>query len=64
MKDLSLATVGDITTRTCELCGKYLELHEIDRAENIGWLSCPEYLNGHDEHTSYSVPLRETGEAE
>lgn len=41
----------------CELCGKPLEVSEIDKAEGIAWLSCPGYMAGDDKHTSYSVPL-------
>lgn len=43
----------------CELCGKYLLLHEIDKAEEIAWFSCPSFLAGEDEHSSISVPLTE-----
>jgi hypothetical protein len=41
----------------CELCGKPLEISELDRAENLAWFSCPDYMAGNDEHTSYPVPL-------
>lgn len=59
---LAKATLCDLTDRTCQ-CGKNLEMHDIDTLESIAWLSCPEYQSSDDEHTSYSVPLSDTGEA-
>lgn len=49
MKKLSDAKLGDLTDRTCNVCGKNLELHNIDRAEGIAWISCPEYQIGNDD---------------
>ena len=40
----------------CELCGKTLEIVEIDQAENNVWVACPEFnseTEDADEHTSY-----------
>lgn len=59
---LGQAALGDMVDRRCEVCGSSLELHDIDMAENLAWLSCPQFLTGDDNHDSYSVPLQETGE--
>ena len=42
-----------------EVCGKKMEITEIDKAEGIAWVSCPEYMEGNDEHDSYSIELTE-----
>lgn len=36
-----------------------MEITEIDKAENIAWISCPDYMQGNDEHDSYSIELTE-----
>lgn len=59
---LAMATLYDLTDHTCK-CGKNLEMNDIDTHESIAWLSCPEHQSGGDKHTSYSVPLSDTGEA-
>jgi|LSQX01.1.fsa_nt_gb hypothetical protein len=41
----------------CELCGKKMAVTEIDRAENIAWVCCPDFFEGNDEHDSYPVEL-------
>ena len=47
-------TAGDITPHTCTVCGKKLEIADIDTAEGLAWLSCPDYVAGDDRHDSYS----------
>jgi|GEM_PF-1017292 len=40
----------------CEVCGRKLELVEIDPAEKILWVACPKYYyDGEDEHSSYPI---------
>ncbi len=41
----------------CEVCGKKMEITEIDKAENIAWICCPCYIAGDDEHDGYAVEL-------
>ncbi len=41
----------------CEVCGKKMEITEIDRAENIAWVCCPEFFEGNDEHDSFQLKL-------
>ena len=36
----------------CEVCGKLLE-YDVDGGSETVWFSCPEYLDGHEDHTSY-----------
>lgn len=64
-KPLPEATVGDLTDRKCGFCGLNLKFAEVDHEEKIAWISCPTYLAerefSKDEHSSYSVPLTETG---
>lgn len=50
--------------RKCNVCGSDLVICEVDKATNIAWLACPKFLDGEDEHTSYSVPLTEEIEKE
>jgi len=44
-------------TLKCDLCGRKLELVEIDPAEKILWVACPVFYAGEaedaDEHSSY-----------
>jgi hypothetical protein len=43
----------------CKVCNRKMEVTEIDRAEGIAWVCCPEYMKGEDEHDSYQVKLTE-----
>lgn len=64
-KPLSEATIGDITELKCGFCGLYLQFAEVDQGEKVAWLSCPTFMAEREfsknEHSSYSVPLAETG---
>lgn len=64
-KLLSQATVGDLTERKCGFCGLNLIFSEVDHEEKIAWISCPTFIAerefSKDEHSSYSVPLADTG---
>lgn len=54
--------------RHCDVCGRPLELMEVDRGENIAWYACPLHSEGRAEdaegHTAYSAPLTDTIEKE
>lgn len=41
----------------CSICNKKMEIIEIDKVENIAWVSCPDYMERDDEHDSYAVDL-------
>ena len=41
----------------CEICGKKMEITELDKALNIAWFCCPKFFEGDDEHDSYPVEL-------
>lgn len=43
--------------KTCELCGKPLEVVDQDHTEGTIWYACPEQQDGNDEHTSYHVKM-------
>lgn len=64
-KPVSQATIGDLTDQKSGFCGLNLIFVEADKEEKVGWLSCPTYVGERkfykDEHSSYSVPLAETG---
>lgn len=47
---------GDTTPHRCGVCEKNLEITDIDTAEGLVWLACPDYTSGDDQHDSYSVP--------
>lgn len=67
-KPLVEATIGDITDRKCGFCGLYLQFAEVDPGEKVAWLSCPTFMAEREfsknEHSSFSVPLKETGYVE
>lgn len=45
----------------CKVCGRKMEVTEIDREEGIAWISCPEYERNNDQdHDSYSIKLTES----
>lgn len=63
-KPLAEATIGDLTDRKCGNCGLSLKFEEANLNDNLAWLSCPKFLasgDTADRHSSYSVPLAETG---
>ena len=64
-KPLSEATIGDITQAKCGFCGLNLKFSEVDCENKLAWISCPTFLAerefSKDEHSSYSVPLTDTG---
>ena len=64
-KPVSQSTIGDLTDAKCGFCGLNLIFVEADLEEKVGWLSCPTYIGERkfykEEHSSYSVPLTETG---
>lgn len=64
-KPLAEATIGDLTERKCAYCGLYLQFAEVDHEEKVAWISCPTFLSNpefnRDQHSSYTVPLAETG---
>ena len=41
----------------CEVCGKRIIITKIDKVEGIVWVSCPEFVQGNDEHDSFQVKL-------
>lgn len=41
----------------CELCNRKLVISKINKEENRACLSCPDFVAGNDEHTSYFVEL-------
>lgn len=43
----------------CEFCEEKMIITEINTAENIAWVCCPEFLKGDEEHDSYSIELTE-----
>ena len=43
----------------CEVCNRKMQITEIDRSEGIAWISCPKYMEGNDEHSSFPVKLTE-----
>ncbi|MDD4084300.1 MAG: hypothetical protein PHQ31_01975 [Acidaminococcaceae bacterium] len=65
VKPLQTATIKDHTAETCGFCGMNLIFAEADIAEGLAWLSCPVFLAerefSKEEHSSFSVPLAETG---
>lgn len=67
-KLLAQATVGDLTDRKCGFCGLNLQLAEVDLGEKTAWLSCPTFMSerkfSKNEHSSFTVPLKETGYVE
>ena len=64
-KPLSEATIGDLTDQKCGFCGLLLEFSGVQREEKLAWLSCPTFMAEREfsknEHSSYAVPLVETG---
>jgi len=64
-KPLAEATIGDLTERKCGFCGLYLQFSEVDHGEKVAWLSCPTFMAEREfsknEHSSYAVPLADTG---
>lgn len=50
-------------TLKCDLCGRKLELVEIDPAEKILWVACPVFYAGEaedaDEHSSYPIEVED-----
>ena len=64
-KPLSAATIGDLTELKCGFCGLNLKFAEVDHEEKLACVSCPTFMAerefSKDEHSSYSVPLAQTG---
>ena len=64
-KPLLTSTIGDLTDRTCGFCGLNLQFTKVDRSAKTAWLSCPIFLSerkfSKNEHSSFTVPLDETG---
>lgn len=64
-KPLVEATIGDLTEAKCGFCGLNLIFVEVDPEEKLAWISCPTFIAerefSKDEHSSYSVPLADTG---
>ena len=64
-KPLSAATIGDLTELKCGFCGLNLKFADVDHEEKLAWISCPTFMAerefSKDEHSSYSVPLAQTG---
>lgn len=67
-KPLAEATLGDFTDRKCGFCGLDLQFAEVDPDEKKAWLSCPVFMAEREfsknEHSSFAVPLDETGYVE
>ena len=41
----------------CEFCNRELVISKIDTEKNKACLSCPDYMAGNDEHTSYFMDM-------
>ena len=64
-KPLSEATIGDLTDQKCGFFLLYFEFSKVEREERQAWLSCPQFMAEREfsmnEHSSFAVPLTDTG---